>query len=357
VDNKNKTPEELAIEYHKIAEQFLNLYRSPEDERVAEDIIMPAGVSTDGDLLAQVDMWAHKALEIYEAMDGLAGETWKTYNLLVQVAEVRGDVAEAQNWRRKERAGYIAFPGHWARLATQWGPALAAVVAAAHGDPTARAAVETGFAPWESHGWQVSAAFQRIWEGERDWEALTEGLNNQSALIVYKALEALELVAGQGEEDIENDVDPAVQGMSPLVAAVVACCEGEDAARDEVGMALSDLASRNEWRGLSDALRCVLEGERDRDALVAGLDEVDTELLDLTLGTLAGDMAMRERLASLTQAALDKAEKRAQAVQEAFAAWLETPPGQAAMREVQAQGLEDEPALTALLERFASAQS
>ena len=43
----------------------------------------------------------------------------------------------------------------------------------------------------ESKGWQISAAVQRIWAGERDTAALTDGLDSQDAALIRRVLELL----------------------------------------------------------------------------------------------------------------------------------------------------------------------
>jgi tetratricopeptide (TPR) repeat protein len=182
------TPSDLATSLNNLAVLLLAVHRRPAGERPAE--------FAGRDLLAEAEEFARKALEIKEAIGDLSLEPWTTYNILAGIAGARGNEAAARDWRRKERAAYVAFPGNWARLARQWGPVVQAVAAAARGDKPARQAVEAAFEAMEAGGWRVSAAFRRIWAGERDWEALVEGLDDDDALIVKKVVEALAGEAG-----------------------------------------------------------------------------------------------------------------------------------------------------------------
>ena len=121
---------------------------------------------------------------------------WNTYSILAQIAERQGDAAAARDWRRREQETFAAFPGSWANLERQFGPVVQAAAAAAQGVPGAREAVEAAFEPMTKGGYMVADPIRRIWAGERDVWALTEGMDRNNALIVRKVLEAL---AGRGE--------------------------------------------------------------------------------------------------------------------------------------------------------------
>jgi hypothetical protein len=156
-------------------------------------------------------------------------------------------------------------------------------------------------------------------------------------------------------------VHPAVRGLAPLVAGVVALArgtekvEGQDL-RAQIEQALTGLAERAEWRALAAALTRVVAGERDREALVAGLDPVDTALVDLALEALAGNAGAQARLARLVQEAQEAHQDQAQEIQQAFEEWLASPFGHEALRELQAQGLADVALVQALLARFSRSQ-
>jgi hypothetical protein len=67
-------------------------------------------------------------------------------------------------------------------------PLLAAAASVAAGDPAPRALVEAALPRLEQNGWRITAALERIWQGERDLQALTETLEPASASLVYYVL-------------------------------------------------------------------------------------------------------------------------------------------------------------------------
>src|SRR5205823_3765953 len=100
----------------------------------------------------------------------------------------------------RERETYAEFAGHRHRIDQQFGGLIAAIAAAARGDAQAQAAAETRLPALEANGWRIAAATRRIWAGERDWHALTDGLDRQDALLVRRVLETLaEAQAGSAE--------------------------------------------------------------------------------------------------------------------------------------------------------------
>jgi tetratricopeptide (TPR) repeat protein/tRNA A-37 threonylcarbamoyl transferase component Bud32 len=77
------------------------------------------------------------------------------------------------------------------QILQQFERVIEAVVAAAHGHPQARAAVETAFEQLEQGDWRIVAPIQRIWDGERDAETLTAGLDESDTFIVREILKRL----------------------------------------------------------------------------------------------------------------------------------------------------------------------
>ena len=78
-----------------------------------------------------------------------------------------------------------------AEILRQLTPVIEAVLAAAHGNQQARAAVGQLLPKLERNGWRIVQPIQRIWAGERDEAALTAGLDPNSALIVREILKRL----------------------------------------------------------------------------------------------------------------------------------------------------------------------
>ncbi len=75
----------------------------------------------------------------------------------------------------------------------QFEPIIRDVVAIVNeeADAETRARVEETLPKIEEQGWQISASVQRIFSGEREPEALTAELDDNSALIVRHILELL----------------------------------------------------------------------------------------------------------------------------------------------------------------------
>jgi hypothetical protein len=74
----------------------------------------------------------------------------------------------------------------------------------------------------------------------------------------------------------------------PTIDAVVAASQGDQAAAESLEPHLAELAKSEDWAALTAAIRRVLAGERDEDALAAGLDEIDRAILHRILAGIAG---------------------------------------------------------------------
>jgi hypothetical protein len=66
-----------------------------------------------------------------------------------------------------------------------------AVVAACEGSVEARREIKALFPQFEEGNWRIVDAIKRIWNGERDLDALTDGIDRNSALFVRRILAAL----------------------------------------------------------------------------------------------------------------------------------------------------------------------
>lgn len=75
---------------------------------------------------------------------------------------------------------------------TNFGPLIDAVVAAAQGSAEARTAVEQAFEQLTAGGWMIAEPIQRIWAGERNAAALTQGLDESDTLIVGEIVQRLQ---------------------------------------------------------------------------------------------------------------------------------------------------------------------
>lgn len=86
----------------------------------------------------------------------------------------------------------------------------------------------------------------------------------------------------------ENTVERLLTDWDPIITAVVTTATTGHTPT-ELADALTHLGDTTDWAALGAALRRVLAGERDREHLLAGLDEVDTAILTATLDRLPTD--------------------------------------------------------------------
>ncbi|HZU68781.1 MAG TPA: CHAT domain-containing protein [Ktedonobacteraceae bacterium] len=152
--------------------------------------------------LAEARAYAERALALEEGFSN-SSEVWTTLYILAVIASMEGQVEKAQAYHRREREAFAAFPGNRYHIERQLGSLIAAV-ATAMDNPDMRAVVEEALQRIEAKGWHITTAVHRIWEGERDWHLLAEGLDRQDALVVLRILETLTSSAGPqpvGEQD------------------------------------------------------------------------------------------------------------------------------------------------------------
>lgn len=134
--------------------------------------------------------------------------------------------------------------------------------------------------------------------------------------------------------------------------AIAGAVRGDAGAREAVAELLDELAGAG-WQNLVAALRGVLDGERDVDALADAhnLDRQDYLILTKVLATLTGGPPAPAAPSS-PESAVDEA-----AFLVAIQRWLASPDGLAAFADIQARNLAEAEMLSALVERFQAAQS
>ena len=233
------------------------------------------------DLLAEAETYAQRAQEIREALNDPSSEVWKTYSLLADIAERRGHPDEARRWRRREQESFAAFAGSSLEV-QKWSEEIAVVAAACKGDEEAQqVALQIVNHYRDSKDWgKLVATFARMLDGERDRDALLEGLDRIDAAIVIHTLAALAgeppprpaatppptLGEGQGEG--------AAIGLEQLFQLVEAGCRGDtqagQLASGLVTQVLQAPSNPPELRALGKTLQRILEGLRGEEAL-AGL--------------------------------------------------------------------------------------
>lgn len=123
-----------------------------------------------------------------EARDGAAFQA----ALAALPEEERGLLVE-----RLESAGLISRGPDMDQLLRDFEPLLRDIAAVARGDEGPRAEVEAALADLEAKGWMLHAPVERIWAGERERDALIDGLDEQDALLIGRILE---LIAAPQEE-------------------------------------------------------------------------------------------------------------------------------------------------------------
>ncbi len=158
--------------------------------------------------LAEAKGYAERALAIKEKLDASAVEIWTTLGNLAGIADLEGRTEEPRNYRRRERETFAAFEGNRYHIDRQHGQLIAAIAAAAKGNAKAREAVEARLPRLEETGWKIAGATRRIWAGERDWHALVEGIDRNSALLVLRVLET---VAQPTPEEVIASLPAAVR--------------------------------------------------------------------------------------------------------------------------------------------------
>ncbi len=232
------------------------------------------GTAKTGELLAEAESLARQAVQIRETVVlDVSNEIWTTYGILAGIAEIQGNPAAAHEWCRKERAAFVAFPGHWANLSRPFGGLVRAIIGGIQGDPAVLEALEQLYPQMLAGGlaWHaMPEAIRRLLAGERDLDALADELSIPAAqyLLLHKALEAL---AGGVQAVHESDTNARMDAAPPEISP---------------------------------------DQEAQARALMAALE-----------------------------------------------AWLATPPGQSALRELQSQGLAEEALLMGLLQRFMAAHA
>jgi tetratricopeptide (TPR) repeat protein len=252
------------------------------------------------DRLEEAERYARRAIGIKETLD-LSAKPWATYAILAQIAEAQGHTEEAAAWRRKEQESYAVYAGA-AHEMRQHEPLVQAMVAACQGNERAKGQLEPTLQHMENRdevNRRFAQAARRVLAGERDGDALTEGLDRKSAFLIRAILARLagEMPSsareGEGGTDQTSQVSEASDASSapdpaagiraqwgPVVGAVVAACGGNANAAREVGRFIDEqLATQDDWRALAAALRRVLDGERNPEALLPGLDDADRLIL------------------------------------------------------------------------------
>jgi tetratricopeptide (TPR) repeat protein len=190
--------------------------------------------------------------------------------------------------------------------------AIAQLVAqSCQGDQDAHRQLEAAFPQLEAGNWQIVDAIRRMWDGERDPQVLTQGIDANSAAVVKHILAVLGGEAAGPDEQGAADPENITQVQLPewagrLAQALRDACQGDQPARQAVEQAMQQMAQTEDWRSLSPVLQRILDGERDVAALAAGLDEVPAAVVGHILAVLAGEAAASQPPAEQQGISLDQ---------------------------------------------------
>jgi hypothetical protein len=77
-----------------------------------------------------------------------------------------------------------------------------------------------------------------------------------------------------------------------VVQAVIVACQGDTSTVARLSPTLDQMSRKDDWRALADALRRILNGERDPVALFAGLDDTDALIADDVLRALGVEVPL-----------------------------------------------------------------
>ncbi len=142
---------------------------------------------------------------------------------------------------RLQEAGIIGRGPDMAEVLRQFEPLLRGIAAVARGDEGPREAVVAELARMEQGGWMLRGPVERIWAGERDRDALVEGLDEQDTLLVERVLELIDAPAEEtGPLPLAQSPTGAGEGEEGLPPAVqAAIASGDQGALQEALGALS----------------------------------------------------------------------------------------------------------------------
>ncbi len=103
-------------------------------------------------------------------------------------------------------------------LLDQFDPLLHDIAIVARGEPGPRAEIEKFLEQLATRGWHLNVLVPRIWNGERDADTLTEGLDEQETILVERILELIESpeLANAPDPDEQQKIEKAMQVIASL---------------------------------------------------------------------------------------------------------------------------------------------
>lgn len=165
-------------------------------------------LSSQPDRLAEARQLAEEGLAISTTLDPGASEIWKAYSILANIASQEGRPSQADEYRRLAREAKRNFAGTRHELRRR-ASIIFMTVAAIH-DSGQRDALEQGLPSLEQSGWtNLVTVIRRILSGERDADALCEGLDDSDDSMIVETI-----LAGLEDPSTLQDLLPAEEPSS-----------------------------------------------------------------------------------------------------------------------------------------------
>jgi len=238
-------PEDIAVSHNNLA-NYLRRAGAPQDEWLAHRLaaaviclqIQSGNLAVVVNNLANSDLSAappafDAVVEIVERLEGVR------FREMFARRDWNGDEAIRVVWemgREKVAGSKVEREQEIARILQQFDPLLRAIAAVANGDERERKEIEELLPKLQEGNWQISDAVQRIWNGERDAESLTQGLDEQDSALVRRVLEYVDAM-GRGEALAQTNAPPAANAPAnaspqrhdtPIPPSVVAALQAQD---------------------------------------------------------------------------------------------------------------------------------
>jgi tetratricopeptide (TPR) repeat protein len=230
--------------------------------------------------LQEAEQLAEDALEIMKTLDPRAAEIWKTYNTLANIITARAEIVgvdtlkenRSREYRHLSRVTYFAYAGsdriqHELEYHT---PLIISVLFSLFGDDATRAFVEPELELLlvrlvENGRGKLVAAIRRVLAGERSVEALWTDLDIDDSVAINGILREI-----------------TYRRHAPFIELVVAAVE-DAAVREQLEPVLVQSVENGAGQ-LVAAIRRVLAGEREIEALWDDLDVDDSMIIAAILG-------------------------------------------------------------------------
>ncbi len=132
---------------------------------------------------------------------------------------------------------------------------------------------------------KLSNRIERIWDGERDPEALAQDLDDMDRWVITHALADLEHPEDFEEPEEEEEDDDEAPDQTRQLVNIFAGAADDPEMQKEMESIFAEIIEQG-GEGLVLAVRRIWTGERDEAALIEGLNERDEEIVQMVLAEL-----------------------------------------------------------------------